>query len=204
MTRTHPPFPPSSQPTKEPPSATRTIQSLDLQPHPEGGYYQETFRHPQEIPIANGTATRSASTRIHYMLTPGSPLGAFHRNKSRTLHTLHRGRGRYVVIHADERKGGKAPVEEFVVGHDVERGEKVEWVVEGGKWKGSYLLPEKEHEDDDGEERGLLITETVEPGFAIEDHDFLSLEEMKELLTPEQVEDMAWMLRENSIEKNQS
>lgn len=64
-----------------------------------------------------------------------------------------------MVIHADERKGGKAPVEEFVVGHDVERGEKVEWVVESGKWKGSYLLPEKEYEDDDGEERGLLITE---------------------------------------------
>ncbi|GLA36817.1 hypothetical protein AnigIFM63309_003252 [Aspergillus niger] len=202
MTKTHPPFSPPSQPTKEPPSVIQTIQSLDLHPHPEGGYYQETFRHPQEIPVANGAATRSAGTCIHYFLTPGSPLGAFHRNKSRTVHTLHRGRGRYVVIHADEKKEGKAPVEEFVVGHGVERGEKVEWVVEGGKWKASYLLPEEGHADDDGEERGLLITETVEPGFAIEDHDFLTLQEMKELLTPEQVEEMSWMLRENSIEKS--
>ncbi|GKZ37166.1 hypothetical protein AbraIFM66950_008589 [Aspergillus brasiliensis] len=195
----------------EPPSTTQTIQSLNLHPHPEGGYYQETFRHPQEIPIANGAATRSASTRIHYFLTPGSPVCAFHRNQSRTVHTLHRGRGRYVVIHADEKKkDGKAPVEEFVVGHGVDRGEKVEWVVEGGKWKASYLLPEKGHDDDndDGEggekDRGLLITETVEPGFDAEDHDFLSLQEMKELLTSEQVEEMAWLLRANSIERNQN
>ena len=43
------------------------------------------------------------------------------------------------------------------------------WVVEGGggKYKGSYLLPGGE----DGEE-GLLICETVVPGFEVGDHDF--------------------------------
>lgn len=110
-------------------------------------------------------STRSASTTIFYYLTPGSPLGAFHRNRGRTVHTLHRGRGRYVLIHADEvlrgdraAQNGKARIESFVVEPDIARGEKLQWIVEGGKFKASFLLP-----DDDGDEDkksdGLLISE---------------------------------------------
>lgn len=47
---------------------------------------------------SEGQKTRNASTSIHYLLTPESPMGAFHRNRGRTIHTLHRGRGRYVII----------------------------------------------------------------------------------------------------------
>ncbi|KAL4919743.1 hypothetical protein BDW62DRAFT_178367 [Aspergillus aurantiobrunneus] len=46
---------------------------------------------------------RSASATIFYLLTPRSPVGVFHRNRSRTVHTLHRGRGRYVVIARGKR-----------------------------------------------------------------------------------------------------
>lgn len=112
-------------------------------------------------------ATRSASTTIHYLLTPASPLGAFHRNRGRTIHTLHRGRGRYVIIHADEvmtngydtHSGirGKARIETFVVGQDVAKGERLQWIVEGGKYKSSFLLPLGGDGDDDDE--ALLISE---------------------------------------------
>ena len=84
--------------------------------------------------------SRNASTTIHYLLTPSSPLGAWHRNKARTIHTLHRGRGVYVIIHADEVGGygvddgdggefwtGKARVEVFTVGPDVLKGERLQW-----------------------------------------------------------------------------
>lgn len=67
------------------------------------------------------------------------------------MHTLISGRGRYVLIHADE-PGEKKRVESFVVGHDVADGEKSVWIVEGGKFKASYLL-------DGAEGERLLISE---------------------------------------------
>ncbi|OCK98490.1 uncharacterized protein K441DRAFT_629616 [Cenococcum geophilum 1.58] len=209
----HPPFPRPAAPIPETARTASVIRTLQLQEHIEGGYFAETDRDPLRVPnpflasapsqsqLRTATprdptdATRNASTSIFYLLTPGRPLGAWHRNRGRTVHTLHWGRGRYVIIHADEVEGGagRARVETFVVGKDVERGERLQWVVEGGKYKASFLL-----EDEEGRgvsEGGLLISETVVPGFEYSDHDFLLPERLKELVTPEQAEEMAWMLR---------
>lgn len=50
----------------------------------------------------------------------------------------------------------KARVETFVVGPGVEVGARVQWVVEGGKYKASFLLPD----EPEGEtSSGLLISE---------------------------------------------
>ena len=156
----------------EPSRVQRLLRRLHLQSHPEGGYYIETDRDTLRIPnpfrasnvgsdprLANemDDSTRSASTAIYYLLTPANPKGSFHRNRGRTVHTLHRGRGRYVIIHADEKeKGHTARIETFVVGHDIENGERLQWVVEGGKYKASFLLPD---EDGRSESGGLLISE---------------------------------------------
>lgn len=142
--------------------------------------------------------TRSASTTIFYLITERSPMGAFHRNKARTVHTLHRGRGRYVIIHADEaeKTGGKARVETFIVGHDIARGERLQWIVEGGKFKCSFLLPDKSSDGSEGSEsNGLLISETVVPGFEFRDHDFCTPEKFAELVTEAQQAEMQWMVR---------
>ncbi|TQB77521.1 hypothetical protein MPDQ_000062 [Monascus purpureus] len=213
------PIPDNSTARKEAPSIQKTIQTLHLIPHIEGGYFVETDRDPLRIPnpflsqennypttaAAADNTTRSASTSIFYYLTPGSPLGAFHRNRGRTVHTLHWGRGRYVLIHADEVVSsgdgdgketvtGKARIETFLVGPNIERGEKLQWVVEGGKFKGTYLLPDEEG-DPEKKSEGLLISETVVPGFEYSDHDFLRVEMTEQLLTPEQVDELKWMLR---------
>jgi len=94
-------------------------------------------------------------------LTPESSIGAFHRNKGRTIHTLHWGRGRYVIIHADEVSGNeeKARVETFVVGKDVTKGEKLQCIVKGGKFKASFLLPDDESTGLELKSQGLLISE---------------------------------------------
>jgi predicted cupin superfamily sugar epimerase len=178
-----------------------------MQRHPEGGYYVETDRDRLRIPNPFRThdddeedSTRSASTTIHYLLTPGAPFGALHRNRARTVHTLHQGRGRYVVVHADEVEGGgtgkKARVEVFDVGTDVLKGERVQWIVEGGKYKASWLLPDR---PDGGveSEGGLLISETVVPGFEFRDHDFLRGERLDELVGEEQAEEMRWLVRKS-------
>ncbi|OKL56154.1 hypothetical protein UA08_08473 [Talaromyces atroroseus] len=215
----------------EPPAVQETIDFLGLQAHIEGGYYVETDRDPLNVanPFINnkdpGTSyavseadvtsairlsagqdhsTRAASTTIYYYITPGSPLGCFHRNRGRTVHTLHRGRGIYVLIHADEvlrgdraAENNKARIETFVVGHDIAHGERLQWIVEGGKFKASFLLPDTESRDRQSE--GLLISETVVPGFEFADHDFMRSETLDELLKPEEVEELKWLLREKSI-----
>lgn len=106
------------------------------------------------------------------------------------MHTLHRGRGSYVIIHADE-EGKEKRVESFVVGHDVEKGEKLQWIVDGGKFKASYLLPD---EEGGSESQGLLISETVVPGFEFVDHDFLAPEGLVELLGEAKAEELSWLL----------
>jgi predicted cupin superfamily sugar epimerase len=90
--------------------------------------------------------------------------------------------------------GGKARVETFVVGQDVMAGEQLQWIVEGGKYKASFLL-EDAVAAAGGEGTGCLISETVVPGFEYEDHDFLKMERAEVLLTREQLEEMGWMVR---------
>ena len=138
------------------------IDTLKLQKHPEGGYFVETDRDQLRVPNpfpghdANDS-TRNASTTIYYFITPASPKGSFHRNKGRTVHTLHKGRGRYVIIHANEvDPGAKARIETFIVGQNIGAGERLQWIVEGGKYKASYLLPDV---DGGAESDGLLISE---------------------------------------------
>ncbi|TVY46603.1 Uncharacterized protein LOCC1_G001845, partial [Lachnellula occidentalis] len=135
---------------------------------------------------------RNSSTTIYYLLTPSSPQGGFHRNLGRTVHTLHHGRGRYVLIHADEPSTGAKRIETFVVGANLAAGEKLQWIVEGGKFKASYLLPDEEGGVESKE--GLLISETVVPGFEYCDHDFLPEEGLRELVGREKGEELSWLL----------
>lgn len=191
----------------ESPAVDAIISTLKLMPHIEGGYFIETDRSPDTVsspfPVeASSTSEltpkrpgfdptiRNSSTTIHYLLTPNGPQGGFHRNKGRTVHTLHKGRGRYVVIHANEA-GKEKRIETFIVGPNIERGEKLQWIVEGDKYKASYLLPD---EDEGVHSQGLLISETVVPGFEFCDHDFLSRRGLEELIGAENAEELSWLL----------
>jgi predicted cupin superfamily sugar epimerase len=95
-----------------------------------------------------------------------------------------------VIIHADE-EGKEKRIETFVVGQDIAKGERLQWVVDGGKYKASFLLP-----DEEGGEvsEGLLISETTVPGFEYCDHDFLSPQGLKDLLSAEKAEELKWLL----------
>ena len=55
----------------------KTIEDLRLEPHPEGGYYRETFRSTQRVTLADGRV-RSAGTAIYYLLEQGA-FSHFHR-----------------------------------------------------------------------------------------------------------------------------
>ncbi|KAI9642032.1 hypothetical protein NHQ30_009903 [Ciborinia camelliae] len=189
------------------PQIQEVIKKLSLLPHIEGGFFAETDRAPDVIPSPFGSdksstsdlapqrpgfdpTVRNSSSSIFYLLTPNGPQGGFHRNKGRTIHTLHRGRGRYVLIHADE-EGEEKRIETFIVGQNVAAGEKLQWIVDGGKYKASYLLPDEEGGTDS---QGLLISETVVPGFEYCDHDFLSPWGLKELVGSGKAEELSWLI----------
>lgn len=131
------------------------------------------------------------SNRSHdiMLMVLHSPQGSFHRNLGRTVHTLHSGRGRYILLHPQE--GKKARIETFVVGHDIAKGEKLQWIVDGGIFKASYLLPDEGSSNSDG----LLISETVVPGFEFSDHDFMTPQILSEWVTPEQAKELSWLIR---------
>ncbi len=95
-----------------------------------------------------------------------------------------------MLIHADE-PGKEKRIESFVVGPNVAKGEKLQWIVEGGKYKASYLLPD---EDGGKESQGLLISETVVPGFEYCDHDFLSPQGLKDIVGNEKAAELSWLL----------
>lgn len=57
--------------------AERIIEALRLAPHPEGGYFRETFRSTQRVTLSDGRV-RSAGTAIYFLLPRGA-FSAFHR-----------------------------------------------------------------------------------------------------------------------------
>ncbi len=74
--------------------AQRLIAAMHLQPHPEGGWYRETYRSAERVTTARGM-TRSATTAIYFLLTSDG-FSAFHRLASDE--TWHFYRGDPVVI----------------------------------------------------------------------------------------------------------
>ncbi len=69
--------------------AERLIADLRLAPHPEGGYYRETFRNAERVTTSRGT-TRSALTCIYYLLS-SEAFSAFHVIASDEVWHFYRG-----------------------------------------------------------------------------------------------------------------
>jgi predicted cupin superfamily sugar epimerase len=79
------------------------IERFGLQPHPEGGYFRETFRAADRVTReASPGATRSASTAIYYMLCDGAH-SAWHRIRSDEV--WHFYAGEPIDIHVIEPTG---------------------------------------------------------------------------------------------------
>lgn len=64
------------------------VQSLNLLPHPEGGFYKETFRSMEGISTKHGD--RNLCTSIFFLLTSEN-ISRFHQIKSDELWFFHEG-----------------------------------------------------------------------------------------------------------------
>jgi predicted cupin superfamily sugar epimerase len=64
-------------------------ESLDLQPHPEGGWYRQTWASPESVTLPDGRV-RPTATLIYFLLAAGQS-SAWHRVKSDELWLAHHG-----------------------------------------------------------------------------------------------------------------
>src|SRR6476620_7147711 len=103
------------------------IDTLKLEPHPEGGYFRETYRSPlaisQSALPASFAGDRSVSTAIYFLLR-GEDFSAFHRIASDEM--WHFYAGDPLSVHAIDSDGQSI---EITLGPDPERGEVFHAVV---------------------------------------------------------------------------
>jgi predicted cupin superfamily sugar epimerase len=126
-------------------TATQIIETLSMQPHPEGGHFVETFRDSNQT---DGNA-RSPCTAIYYLLQAGE-VSAWHRvtDASEIWH-WYAGAPLTLRTSPDSEQAG-----EIRLGPDIPAGERPQAVVEAGHWQSAEPLG-----------AWTLVGCTVAPGF---------------------------------------
>lgn len=150
------------------------IHKLELQKHPEGGWFKEIYRS-QEI-IEQGifnkrfSGDRNISTSIYFLLEKGQ-FSAFHRIKSDEI--WHFYDGGMTKIYSISPKG---ELTIHKLGLNIENGELPQIIIPGGE----YFAAEPSTDF-------TLVGCTVAPGFDFEDFEMPSKQELVALF-PKQVE----------------
>lgn len=106
------------------------VEALRLEPHPEGGWFRETWRSSSEVETYEG-ARRNAATLIHFLLHAGES-SAWHRVRSDEIWLAHLG-----AVTLELGGSGADPFADAraVVGADVAAGQDPQVVVPGGHWQ---------------------------------------------------------------------
>ncbi len=107
-------------------------EQLDLSPHPEGGWYRQTWQAPASFVPDGYPGSRHAATAIYFVLHPGE-RSRWHVVRSDELWLWHSGGP------LELRFGGHGdmPVaaETVVLGADLSRGQRPQALVPGGTWQ---------------------------------------------------------------------
>ena len=118
-------------------------QRLDLAPHPEGGWFRETWRSgvtvaPSSLP-PDYQGPRSAGTAILFLLMPGQQ-SAWHTVRSAELWLYHRGSPLLLEVGRDGRGGQGTSAKQgsattHLLGSDVDAGQHPQLLVPPGHWQ---------------------------------------------------------------------
>lgn len=134
------------------------IETLGLIPHPEGGWFKETYRSSEAIPLAGlpprFPGPRSLCTSIYFLLEPGQ-FSALHRIKSDEIWHFHEGGPLTVQVLSPSGESHA-----LRLGRNAERGERFQAVVPAGSWFGAETGGDFS-----------LVGCTVAPGFDFTDFD---------------------------------
>jgi len=110
------------------PAADDLVRDLGLLPHPEGGFYRETYRAAR-----TAGAGRAAATMIYFLL-PAGQVSRLHRIDADEGWHHYLG-GTLEVFELDESDPGRLRVTRL--GKDLARGEVLQHVVPAGRWFGA-------------------------------------------------------------------
>ncbi len=134
------------------------IEKLDLLPHPEGGFYKETYRSSENI----DSGKRQLMTSIYFLLT-SSNVSKFHRIKSDELWFFHSGSP--LIVHTLNENGHT----ESVVGFNLVNGEQPQFMVPKNTIFGSTV-----------QNQGIysLVSCVVAPGFDFTDFELFTKEDL--------------------------
>jgi len=132
------------------------IQKLQLEKHPEGGYFREVYRSGEIISIdaPKKNFKRNVSTSIYFLLE-GTQISKFHRLKSDELWHFYDG-GSVKVYVIDE----KGKLTEIILGKKIKEGEVFQTVIKNNNWFAAEVINKRSF---------ALIGCTVSPGFDFSD-----------------------------------
>ena len=138
--------------------ASEYVQHLQLLPHPEGGYYRETYRSPSHLSV-NGLfpgfeGQRNIATAIYFLIEQGN-FSAFHKIKSDETWHFYAGQA-LEVIEIDE----SGNLIHTLVGSQMHSGEQFQYTVKAGRWFASRVAATGHFS---------LVGCTVAPGFDFAD-----------------------------------
>jgi hypothetical protein len=136
-----------------PQEAQALIEKLELIPHPEGGFYRETYRSKQNVD------DRSVMTAIYFLICSQN-ISRFHRIKSDEMWFYHAGSA--LEVHTLSKENGH---QIHKVGNDFEKGETPQLLVPANTIFGSTL---------EGEKNYSLVSCTVAPGFDFADFELFT------------------------------
>ncbi len=126
----------------------RLIATLALRPHPEGGFFAETYRS------ARSFGDRALSTAIYFLVTAASP-SRMHRVASDEMWHFYGG-DTLEMLQLDPDGCSRV----FAIGSRIEAGERPQILVPAGVWQGVRVVPGGSY---------ALVGATVTPGFDFDD-----------------------------------
>ena len=138
------------------------INELQLVPHPEGGYYRETYRAAEQVDSTHLPGRfggrRSFCTAIYFLLR-SQDISCFHRIKSDELWHFHAGGSLSLYALADHN------LKSYLLGSLPDRGESLQVAIPANTW-----FAAKVNEVDSY----VLVSCTVAPGFDFQDFEIAS------------------------------
>jgi predicted cupin superfamily sugar epimerase len=149
------------------------VELLGLSPHPEGGYFRETFRSADRVQRpGDGSVpadSRAAGTAIYFLL-PAGAFSAWHRVASDEA--WHHYDGAPVELHTIDPAGVHRVA---VLGRDLARGERPQQVVPAGWFQAARPVAPP-----DGDAAGYALCGcTVSPGFEFADFELPGRAELR-------------------------
>jgi len=150
-------------------NAQAWIRTLKLRPHPEGGFFRETYRAGETIPAKalprRFPGPRSLSTAIYFLLRRGQ-VSHLHRIRSDEL--WHHYAGGTLIIHCLLPDGRHTVLK---LGKHPDRGEQPQVMVPAGVWFGAIPAPRTSF---------ALVGCTVAPGFDFADFEMGNTDTLKQ------------------------